>query len=66
MDELYSSSTCPKRDGIAAATKFSLPTVANGNVYVTAEQLTCNGSSCTNDGTGTFYIFGSNAKSCPQ
>lgn len=58
MDELYSSGTCPTRDRIAAATKYSVPTVANGYVYVAAEQGSCSGLSCTNNGTGTFYIFG--------
>lgn len=58
--ELYSSKSCQNRDRIAAATKFSLPTVADGHVYVGAEQCTWNSgsNSCSNDGTGTFYIFG--------
>lgn len=53
MTTLYASSNCPTRDGIAPATKFSVPTVANGYVYVGAEEL----SGGTNNGTGTFYIF---------
>jgi hypothetical protein len=58
---LYSSNTCPNRDKIAPGTKFSVPTVANGKVFVGAEQGGCSGSSCTNNGTGTFYIFGPSA-----
>jgi hypothetical protein len=65
LGSLYSSGTCLSgRDRIAAATKYSIPTVANGNVYVGAEQCTWNGSTCTNDGTGTFYIFGQNPPTC--
>lgn len=47
-------------DQIAAPAKFAVPTVANGYVYIGTQQLLCNGSNCTNDGTGTFYIFGLN------
>ncbi len=54
---LYVSTTCPNRARIAPATKFSVPTVANGYVYVGGEQCTWKGSQCTNSGTGTFYIF---------
>jgi hypothetical protein len=59
VTKLYSSSnnTCSS-DAIAPATKFSVPTVANGYVYVGAQALT--GSPPTNPGTGTFYIFGPN------
>jgi hypothetical protein len=62
MQELYSSSTCSGRDGMAASTKFSVPTVANGYVYVGAESL----QSGVNNGVGTFYIFGPNSGTCFQ
>lgn len=32
--ELYNSTLCPNRDLMAPATKFSVPTIANGRVYV--------------------------------
>ena len=32
--ELYNSTLCPTRDVMAPATKFSVPTIANGRVYV--------------------------------
>jgi hypothetical protein len=60
MVELYSSNTCSGRDQIAAVTKFSVPTVANGYVYVGAEEL----SNGVNNGTGTFYIFAPNSGTC--
>ncbi len=64
---LYSSTTCPNRDRIAPGTKFSVPTVANGYVYVGAEQCTWSSSTnmCSNDETGTFYIFTSLSNTIP-
>ncbi len=59
MLDLYTSETCAV-DQIAPVTKFSLPTVANGFVYVGAEQL----SAGVNNGTGTFYIFGPGRAGC--
>ena len=36
MPMLWSSSQCPQRDGLGNATKFIVPTVANGRVFVGA------------------------------
>jgi hypothetical protein len=60
MQQLYSSSNTCSADALAPATKFSVPTVANGYVYVGAQQL----SSGVNNGTGTFYIFGPGRTGC--
>ena len=60
MQQLYSSATC-SLDQIAPATKFSVPTVANGYVYIGTQQTAdCPGTLCQNTGAGTFYIFGPN------
>lgn len=60
MKQIYSSSntTCAG-DAINAATKFSVPTVANGHVYIGTQS----NNQGVNLGTGTFYIFGLN-RSC--
>jgi hypothetical protein len=58
MTQLYSSSGCSSgRDLINQATKNSVPTVANGYVYL-GTQSSNNGQ---NNGQGTFYIFGPGA-----
>lgn len=61
MDQLYVSSgvgsPCPQVDTLAPATKFSVPTIANGYVYLGTQQILQNG---VNNGAGTFYIFGLN------
>jgi hypothetical protein len=57
MTQLYSSTntTCAG-DAINPATKFSVPTVANGYVYLGTQSANTN---TNNTGLGTFYIFGS-------
>jgi hypothetical protein len=57
---LYSSATCTK-DAINPSTKFSVPTVANGYVYVGTESDNHNIV-----GKGTFYIFGPSGTACKQ
>lgn len=55
---LYNSSGCPSgRDVINQATKYSVPTVANGYVYLGTQSP----NSSQNKGQGAFYIFGPNA-----
>lgn len=56
MHHLYDSGECQNHvDNMYSATKFSVPTVANGFVYVGTESANTNQ---TNLGQGTFYIFG--------
>jgi hypothetical protein len=58
MALLYTSSGCQSgRDLINQATKNSLPTVANGYVYLGTQSP----NSSQNKGQGTFYIFGPGA-----
>lgn len=54
MRQIYSSTntTCTT-DVIHAATKFSVPAVANGNVYLGTQS-----DNSSKVGKGTFYIFG--------
>jgi hypothetical protein len=64
MRELYNSNQCTVNkvpvEQIAPATKFSVPTVANGYVYVGTQGLQ-NGE---NNGSGNFYIFGTLSRTC--
>lgn len=66
MQALYASSgfgsTCQTVDQMNAAIKFSVPTVANGYVYIGAESAN---TSPQNTGQGTFYIYGLN-RACGQ
>ena len=76
MQKLYSSNDCTSGlDQINPATKFSVPTVANGHVYVATQGPLCfdkgtgtqNGvpddpAGCFN--AGTLYIFGTPTRSC--
>jgi hypothetical protein len=50
LNELYGADLCPIRDKIGAPTKFSVPTIANGFVYVGTEQ--------------DFNIFGPTSVAC--
>jgi hypothetical protein len=61
LKKLYSSNDCTQNgnlvDQVNPATKFSVPTVANGYVYVGTQGAICDGSNnCYNN--GTLYIFG--------
>jgi hypothetical protein len=61
MSQLYvtsgTGSPCPQVDTLAPTTKFSVPTIANGYVYLGTQAVPQNN---LNDGTGTFYVFGLN------
>jgi len=59
MQELYSSNNPCTNDAINPATKFSVPTVANGYVYVGTESDNVN-----TIGKGTFYVFGPGRTGC--
>jgi len=63
MTQLYTSNNtaCPA-DNINQATKYSVPTVANGYVYLGTQSPNTNSQ---NTGLGTFYIFGP-GRSCQQ
>ena len=59
MRELYDSNMC-SGDAISPATKFSVPTIANGFAYAGTQQV----SGGSNTGKGIFYIFGTVMRSC--
>ncbi len=61
LTELYSNHTCKTRDMMMPNAKFSIPTVANGNVYLGTFAVDSNGNSIPN---GALYIFGMNAAPC--
>jgi hypothetical protein len=58
MPQLYSSNTCVA-DEMNPGTKFSVPTVANGYVYVGGQS-----DNITTVGQGTVYIFGLGRTGC--
>jgi hypothetical protein len=75
MSKLYSSEDCSiggtKVDRINPATKYSVPTVADGHVYLGTQgdlvpSTTCSGLSSTCFSTGTFYVFGPISRSSCQ
>jgi hypothetical protein len=54
MKDVYDSNMCATGvDRMYSATVFSVPTIANGFVYVGAQS-----DNVTNVGQGTFYVFG--------
>ena len=62
MNQLYASSTCAG-DGLPPATKWSIPTVANGFVYVGTQGAS---TDSRYPNAGRLYIFGSNSGNCTQ
>jgi hypothetical protein len=61
MTQLYSSNNTCTADEMAPGTKFSVPTVANGYVYVGGQSPNTTQS---NTGLGTVYIFGLGRTGC--
>jgi hypothetical protein len=61
LKNLYSNHTCLNRDALAPTVKFSVPTVANGNVYLGTHAVDSNGKPISG---GMLYIFGLNAAQC--
>ena len=56
---LWNSGQCPKRDGAGNATKFAVPTVANGRVFMGAMDP----SDATNT-KGRLDVYGATTKAC--
>jgi hypothetical protein len=61
LQNLYSNHTCLNRDALAPTSKYSIATVANGNVYLGTHAVDSNGNPTSG---GMFYIFGPNAATC--
>lgn len=55
MKHLYNTTLCTQ-DAMYSATQFSVPTVADGHVYIGAQSNNNTGS--PTKGQGTFYVFG--------
>jgi hypothetical protein len=66
MNELYSSVTCTSNDTLNPATKYSVPTVADGYAYLGTQGPLQSPGTCTPPdnptaacfNSGTFYVFG--------
>jgi hypothetical protein len=61
LQNLYSNHTCLNRDALAPTVKFSIPTVANGNVYLGTHAVDSSGNPTPG---GMLYILGLNAAAC--
>jgi hypothetical protein len=59
LPQLWNSNQCPTRDGAGNATKFAVPTVANGKVYIG----TMDPSDPTNT-KGQLDVYGLNSNTC--
>lgn len=61
LTQLYSNHACVNRDVLAPTSKFSVPTVANGRVYLGTHAVDDDGNPTSG---GRFYILGLNAGAC--
>ena len=61
LQKLYTNHTCLHRDVLTPTAKFSIPTVANGNVYLGTHAVDSNGNPTPG---GMLYILGLNAGAC--
>ncbi|HLW87869.1 MAG TPA: hypothetical protein VKR57_05215 [Terriglobales bacterium] len=61
LKRIYTNHKCLNRDQLAPTSKFSVPTVANGNVYLGTHAVDSNGKPTSG---GMLYILGLNAGTC--